>query len=165
VVICAVGELESAFPRIERLHGQVLLGAELRDGKTALSLAANAIVPECVELGVSSSRHGLSSCEGIIGSALQVTMPGKNGYLGRLLRQSKDEYIRKLYARLGPEEFYRRRLEWLFANGKWKSYDRLVAYLEKAGINCFATSSTCTLDEIAKPHQHLCVRRAEKPCP
>jgi hypothetical protein len=62
--------------------------------------------------------------------------PGKS-LTGNLIRQSKDEYIRKLYARLGPEEFYKRRLDWLFANGKWKSYDRLVAYLEKAGIDVF----------------------------
>jgi hypothetical protein len=54
-----------------------------------------------------------------------------------LIRYSKDRYIRQLYARLGPEEFYRRRLDWLAANGKQASYDRLFAYLAKAGIGDF----------------------------
>jgi hypothetical protein len=58
---------------------------------------------------------------------------------GELIRASKSEYIRCLYARLGPEEFYRRRLEWLAANQKWTSYHRLVAYLKAQGINIFPT--------------------------
>jgi hypothetical protein len=37
---------------------------------------------------------------------------------------------------LAPE-FYRRRLAWLAANGKWTSYNRLIAYLAKAGIGDF----------------------------
>ena len=64
----------------------------------------------------------------------------KSGKLTRtscLIRQSKDQYIRQLYARLGPEEFYRRRLAWLAANGKRTSYNRLLAYLDKAGIGDF----------------------------
>jgi hypothetical protein len=66
--------------------------------------------------------------------------PGKPNGTSTLIRLSKDQYIRGLYARLGPEEFYRRRLAWLAANGKWTSFDRLVAYLEKAGIDVnFAT--------------------------
>jgi hypothetical protein len=63
--------------------------------------------------------------------------PGKPGSTSALIRLSKDQYIRQLYARLGPEEFYRRRLRWLAANRKWVSYDRLVAYLAKAGIEVF----------------------------
>ena len=51
-----------------------------------------------------------------------------------LIRAGNDQYIRQLYARLGPEEFWRRRLEWLARNGKRTSYDRLVAYLKRIGI-------------------------------
>jgi hypothetical protein len=51
-----------------------------------------------------------------------------------LIRASKSQFIRQLYGRLGPEEFYRRRLDWLQANGKRTSYDRLVAYLRGAGV-------------------------------
>jgi hypothetical protein len=51
-----------------------------------------------------------------------------------LIPASKSEFIRQLYARLGPAEFYRRRLEWLRANGNKTSYDRLVANLHSAGI-------------------------------
>jgi hypothetical protein len=51
-----------------------------------------------------------------------------------LIRADKDRFIRELYARLGPAEFYRRRLTWLAENGKWTSYHRLVAYLERRGI-------------------------------
>ena len=51
-----------------------------------------------------------------------------------LIRASKSEFVRQLYARLGPEEFYRRRLEWLQANRKKTSYDRLVAYLRGVGL-------------------------------
>jgi hypothetical protein len=40
-----------------------------------------------------------------------------------------------LYRRLGPEEFYRRRLEWLAANGKTTSYHRLVVYLKERRLN------------------------------
>ena len=39
-----------------------------------------------------------------------------------LIRASKSEFIRSVYARLGPKEFYRRRLERLQANGKATSY-------------------------------------------
>jgi hypothetical protein len=51
-----------------------------------------------------------------------------------LIRRSKDQYVRQLYARLGPEEFYRRRLAWLAANAKWTSYDRLVDWLRERGL-------------------------------
>jgi hypothetical protein len=54
--------------------------------------------------------------------------------VGELIRADKDRFIRQLYARLGPEEFWRRRLEWLARNGKRTSYDRLVAYLQREGI-------------------------------
>jgi hypothetical protein len=65
--------------------------------------------------------------------------PGKSKSTSSLIRQSKDQYIRQLYARLGPAEFYRRRLQWLAANGKWVSYDRLVACLATTGIEGFST--------------------------
>jgi hypothetical protein len=52
----------------------------------------------------------------------------------QLIRASKSEFVRQLYARLGPEDFYRRRLNWLQANGKETCYVRLVAYLRGAGI-------------------------------
>jgi hypothetical protein len=51
-----------------------------------------------------------------------------------LIRASKSEFIRQLYAQLGPDEFYRRRLDWLQVNKKKTSYDRLVAYLRGAGL-------------------------------
>ena len=69
----------------------------------------------------------------------QAQRPGKSSLTSSLIRQSKDQYVRQLYARLGPEEFYRRRLAWLAANGKRASYDRLVAYLAKTGIEGFAS--------------------------
>jgi hypothetical protein len=59
---------------------------------------------------------------------------GKSNLTHTLIRHSKDQYIRQLYARLGPEEFYRRRLAWLAANGKWTSYNRLVVHLSKHGL-------------------------------
>ena len=37
-----------------------------------------------------------------------------------------DTYMRGLYHRVGPAEFWRRRLCWLVENGKWVSYIRLV---------------------------------------
>src|SRR5262249_14395493 len=52
----------------------------------------------------------------------------------QLIRASKSEFVRQLYARLGPAEFYRRRLDWLQSHGKTTSYVRLVAYLRGAGI-------------------------------
>jgi hypothetical protein len=36
--------------------------------------------------------------------------------------------------RLGPCEFYRRRLEWLKARGHWDAFNRLVAELESRGF-------------------------------
>ncbi len=66
---------------------------------------------------------------------------GRPNSTSTLIRQDKDRFVRQLYARLGPEEFYRRRLAWLAANEKWKSYDRLVAYLAKAAIGGFSTMS------------------------
>jgi hypothetical protein len=72
---------------------------------------------------------------------------GRSNSTSLLIRADKDRFIRQLYARLGPEEFYRRRLEWLAANGKWRSYDLLVAYLAKAGIGgSFSTQGVCALD-------------------
>lgn len=61
------------------------------------------------------------------------TITGRSS-VGALIRADKDRFIRQLYARLGPEEFWRRRLEWLARNGKRTSYDRLVAYLQREGI-------------------------------
>jgi hypothetical protein len=46
-----------------------------------------------------------------------------------------DRYIRGLYHRLGPVEFWRRRLCWLVESGKWVAYIRLVAYLRRKGID------------------------------
>ena len=51
-----------------------------------------------------------------------------------LIRADKSRFIQELYGRLGPAEFYRRRLNWLQANGKKTSYDRLAAYLRGAGV-------------------------------
>jgi hypothetical protein len=59
--------------------------------------------------------------------------------VGELIRADKDRFIRQLYAQLGPEEFWRRRLEWLARNGKRTSYDRLMAYLRRAGIEISRT--------------------------
>jgi hypothetical protein len=75
----------------------------------------------------------------------RVTLPrpyrtqksGKSSLTYCLIRQSKDQYARQLYTRLGPEEFYRRRLAWLAANGKNTSHNRLLGYLAKAGIGDF----------------------------
>ena len=61
------------------------------------------------------------------------TITGRSS-VGELIRADKDRFIRQLYARLGPEEFWRRRLEWLARTGKRTSYDRLVAYLQRVGI-------------------------------
>jgi hypothetical protein len=36
--------------------------------------------------------------------------------------------------RLGPVEFYARRLDWLYSRGKMHSYDRLVARLRAEGL-------------------------------
>ena len=52
-----------------------------------------------------------------------------------LIRADKSRFVAELYARLGPEEFYRRRLAWLAAHGRWTSYHRLIAYVERAGID------------------------------
>jgi len=57
---------------------------------------------------------------------------------GMLIRWSKDVWCRGLYRRLGPEEFYRRRLAWLQAHGKTTSYNRLVAYLAKREIDVYS---------------------------
>jgi hypothetical protein len=57
-----------------------------------------------------------------------------------LIRADKDRFIRQLYAQLGPEAFWRRRLEWLAAHGRWTSYHRLIAYLERAGIDILPPS-------------------------
>lgn len=61
------------------------------------------------------------------------TITGRSS-TGELIRADKDRYIRQLYARLGPAEFWRRRLDWVARNGKRTSYERLVAYLEREGI-------------------------------
>ena len=52
-----------------------------------------------------------------------------------MIRAGNDQFIRQLYARLGPAEFYRRRLAWLARHRKRTSYVRLIAYLERAGID------------------------------
>jgi hypothetical protein len=59
----------------------------------------------------------------------------KKSTVNELIRADKDRYVRSLYARLGPEEFYRRRLEWLRANGKTTCLNRLVAFLQARGID------------------------------
>jgi hypothetical protein len=64
-MICPVDELESVFPVVERRDGKTFLDAELHDSQAAINLAADAIAPERLELGVRNSRHGLVSCEGI----------------------------------------------------------------------------------------------------
>jgi hypothetical protein len=46
-----------------------------------------------------------------------------------------DAYIRGLYHRVGPAEFWRRRLCWLVENGKWVSYIRLIGYLRRKGLD------------------------------
>jgi hypothetical protein len=63
----------------------------------------------------------------------RATITGRSS-VGELIRADKDRFIRQLYARLGPAEFWRRRLEWLARNGKRTSYDRLMAYLQREGI-------------------------------
>jgi hypothetical protein len=52
-----------------------------------------------------------------------------------LIHADKSRFIRQLFARLGPAEFYRRRLAWLAKHGKTTSFRRLIAYLERAGID------------------------------
>jgi hypothetical protein len=54
---------------------------------------------------------------------------------GELIRADKDRFVRQLYRRLGPAEFWRRRLVWLAVNGKRTSFFRLVAYLQREGID------------------------------
>jgi hypothetical protein len=44
--------------------------------------------------------------------------------VSELIRADKDRFIRQLYARLGPAEFWRRRLLWLDANGKATSFKK-----------------------------------------
>jgi hypothetical protein len=63
----------------------------------------------------------------------RLTSTGRSS-TGELIRADKDRFIRQLYARFGPAEFWRRRLLWLASNGKRTSYHRLRAYLERAGI-------------------------------
>jgi hypothetical protein len=62
---------------------------------------------------------------------------GKSNLTHRPIRAYKDRFIRQLYACLGPEEFYRRRLKLLAANGKSTSCARLSGYLAKARIGVF----------------------------
>ncbi len=61
------------------------------------------------------------------------TITGRSS-TGELIRADKDRFIRQLYARLGPAEFWRRRLDRLARHGKRTSYNRLIAYLKRAGI-------------------------------
>ena len=62
------------------------------------------------------------------------TITGRSG-AGTLIRADKDRWCRGLYRSLGPPEFYRRRAAWLLEHGKATSYARLMAYLERAGID------------------------------
>jgi hypothetical protein len=62
------------------------------------------------------------------------SIDGRTG-VGKLIRASKSEFIRRLYAGLGPEEFYRRRLQWLFENGKRTSYVRLAVWVRRKGLD------------------------------
>ena len=55
-----------------------------RDSQTAGRLAANAIAPEGVKLGVGGSCHWVVSSKGTEWSASQATRHGKDGYFGRL---------------------------------------------------------------------------------
>jgi hypothetical protein len=45
--------------------------------------------------------------------------------------------VRRFYAQLGSEEFYRRRLNWLQANGEATSYARLSGYLRRIKLDIF----------------------------
>jgi hypothetical protein len=56
-----------------------------------------------------------------------------------LIRADKDLFIKRLYAQLGPREFWRRRLGWLAANRKWTSHARLAKYLEANGFSDLLT--------------------------
>lgn len=62
------------------------------------------------------------------------TITGRSS-VGTLIRADKDRFIRELYARFGPAEFYRRRATWLLQHGKATGYARLLAYLADAGID------------------------------
>jgi hypothetical protein len=53
--------------------------------------------------------------------------------------------VRRLYARPGPEEFYRRRLAWLASIGKRTSHDRLVAYLRRHDLMPESEPRACEL--------------------
>jgi hypothetical protein len=68
----------------------------------------------------------------------RLTSTGRSS-TGELIRADKDRFIRQLYARLGPAEFWRRRLVWLALNGKRTSFNRLVAYLKRKGIKISGT--------------------------
>jgi hypothetical protein len=57
-----VDEPESAFPSVERRQGKTLASAELRDGQTAVRLAADANSPERMELGMAN----FSGANGVI---------------------------------------------------------------------------------------------------
>jgi hypothetical protein len=61
------------------------------------------------------------------------TITGRSA-VGELIRADKDRFIRQLYALLGPEEFWQRRLVGLARNGKRTSYDWLMAYLQRKRI-------------------------------
>jgi hypothetical protein len=52
-----------------------------------------------------------------------------------LIRATKSRFIQRLYATIGPREFFARRLAWLARNKKWTSYHRLAAYLRRVGID------------------------------
>jgi hypothetical protein len=53
-------------------------------------------------------------------------------------REFKHSRERWWLDRLGPEEFYRRRLNWLAEHGKWEAYGRLVMALEARGFRISA---------------------------
>ncbi len=64
------------------------------------------------------------------------TVARRTGPEAKARAAKNDRYVRGLYHRVGPVEFYRRRLCWLVENGKWVSYIRLVSYLRRKGIDC-----------------------------
>jgi hypothetical protein len=70
----------------------------------------------------------------IIGCGSHLSRKKNCGSSNKLADFCKLEFIRQLYARLGPEEFLRPRLECLPANRKKTSYDRLIAYVRRVGV-------------------------------
>jgi hypothetical protein len=60
-MVCEVDEPETSFPSVKRSQSETLINTELSDFQTAGRLATDTVTPECVELGVGSSRHRVGS--------------------------------------------------------------------------------------------------------